>query len=178
MTNKSNHFLDADFVNVAKSQLKGLRDRLQEIDDSIAALQVERNVLTGKASALEQVLDSETLEIEGFPEGIEDKSQTKASSTPTVQPRRSGRQNPVDLAEEILAGRGGEPMHYRELADVVFDQGGDLPDGSRGATLNALMNQDGRFIRPFRRGQYALKRDYPDVKRSVGERRRRRAKAS
>ena len=178
MTSKPNQFLDVNFVNIAKNQLNDLRERLQEIDESIDALQVERHVLTGKASALEQVLDLGMPEIEDLPEGTGEKTQTKTSSILTVHPRRSDRQNPLDLAEKILADRRGEPMHYRELAGMVFDQGGDLPEGSRGATLNALMNRDDRFIRPFRRGQYALKRDYPELKRSVGARRRRRSSAT
>ena len=173
-----NKVKDMEFLKIAGNQLASLKRRLEEIDDSIEALQVERNDLTDKTSALEKVLDAWMPDPNGRSTETVEESGMRRNPESTNQERRVGRFNPADLAEKILSDRDGEPMHYRELANEVFDQGGDLPEGSRGATLNALMNQDVRFIRPLRRGYYALKKDHPNVKRSVGSRRRRRDSAS
>ena len=175
MDNNDAHILDVDFVKVAENQLDTLKIRLQEIDDVIQSLQTERRVLTEKASALENVLDAWMSGSSDHSAAIGEESRTEASADFATHLRRSNRFNPTDLAEKILSDLGGEPMHYRDLADVVFKQGGDLPKGSPAPTLNAMMNQDNRFIRPFRRGYYALRKDHPNVKRSVGARRRKRS---
>ena len=77
--------------------------------------------------------------------------------------------NVADIAAEILEERGGEDMHYKELARAVLERGGKL-GGKRpeGVLVTRLIN-DGRFIRPLRRGYYALRKHHPKAK-NIGER--------
>ena len=74
-----------------------------------------------------------------------------------------------DIAEEILRGLGGKELHYRELAERVTARGGVLNGIDPGNTLNARLSKDPRFVRPTRKGFYALRKDYPDAV-SVGAR--------
>ena len=79
----------------------------------------------------------------------------------------------TDLAAEILDDRQGDPMHYKDLALEVQSRGGDLSGVNVANILVARLVGDDRFVRPVRKGYYALKRDYPDAK-NVGARKRRR----
>ena len=79
----------------------------------------------------------------------------------------------TDIAEEILAERNREPMHYKDLAHEVQARGGTFSNENVAALLNARLVNDDRFVRPVRKGYYALRRDYPDAK-NVGARKRRR----
>ena len=85
----------------------------------------------------------------------------------------SAKLNLADLAAEILAEREREPMYYKDLAEEVQARGGDLVGTSPGQILVARLVNDSRFIRPVRKGYYALRQDYPNA-RNVGARRRRR----
>ena len=80
--------------------------------------------------------------------------------------------NVADIAEEILAERGGEHMYYKELASAVQARGGKLPSENGAGILVARIVSDGRFVRPYRKGYYALRKDYPDAK-NVGARKKR-----
>ena len=60
-------------------------------------------------------------------------------------------------------------MHYRELAKEIQARGGNIPGVDKDHTLIARLVKDDRFVRPTRRGFYALQRDYPNAK-SVGAR--------
>ncbi|MCY4080173.1 MAG: hypothetical protein OXF54_08010 [Caldilineaceae bacterium] len=73
------------------------------------------------------------------------------------------------IAVDILSERNREPMHYRELAKAIQAQGGSIPGVDKDHTLIARLVRDDRFVRPTRRGFYALRKDYPDAK-SVGAR--------
>ena len=77
--------------------------------------------------------------------------------------------DPCDYVEEILIERGGEAVHYKELAEEVIRRGGVLGGVTPWSTLSARLVRDGRFVRPTARGFYALRRDYPTA-RNVGER--------
>ena len=79
---------------------------------------------------------------------------------------------PREVAYQVLKERKGADMHYKPLADEVIKRGGDLPSSDPSALLNTLLTSDKskRFVRPFRRGCYALREDYPNLDRSVGER--------
>ena len=74
-----------------------------------------------------------------------------------------------DIAVDILSEQNREPMHYRELAKAIQARGGSIPGVDKDHTLIARLVRDDRFVRPTRRGFYALRRDYPDAK-SVGAR--------
>ena len=172
MPDKNNQILDADFLSVAENQMKSIRNRLKEIDDRIKDMQIERRVLTDKSRALESVLAAWVHKADKSHSTSPEEFEIKPSSSSTLYSRHSERRNSADLAEEILSERDGEHMHYKELAKEVLARGGNLPKGSPAFTLNAKMNQDSRFIRPFQRGFYALKKDHPNVNRSVGARSR------
>ena len=75
----------------------------------------------------------------------------------------------TDIAVEILGEREKEPMHYKDLTKEVQARGGNLKTTNAPNVLVARLVSDGRFVRPTRRGYYALRSDYPDVK-SVGAR--------
>ena len=88
----------------------------------------------------------------------------------------TGASNPAgrtmtDLATEILNERQGEQMHYKDLAQEIHSRGGDLSGVNAANVLVARLVSDDRFVRPFRKGYYALKRDYPDAK-NVGARKK------
>ena len=76
-----------------------------------------------------------------------------------------------DIAADILSERNRAPVHYRELAMTIQARGGSIPGVDKDHTLIARLVRDDRFVRPTRRGFYALRRDYPDAK-SVGARKR------
>ena len=77
----------------------------------------------------------------------------------------------TDIAEEILAERNQEPMHYKILAQEVQARGGIFSGENVAALLNARLVNDERFVRPVSKGFYALRRDYPNAK-NVGARKR------
>ena len=77
----------------------------------------------------------------------------------------------ADIAFEILSERNGETMYYKELAVEVKARGGDLPDENAAQNLVARLVNDGRFVRPVRKGFYGLRQDYPKAQ-NVGQRKR------
>ena len=87
----------------------------------------------------------------------------------------------LDMAEQVLRERKGEPMHYRELADELIRRGAVIRGQDPAGALVSRMTQDDsrrtdedrRFIRPTSKGFYALREDYPNA-RNVGARRRKR----
>lgn len=83
-----------------------------------------------------------------------------------------GRQTATDIAVAILSEQEKEPMHYKELAKEVLARGGNLPGKNPANNLVAKLVNDGRFVRPRNRGEYALRSDYPGFE-SVGTRRQR-----
>jgi hypothetical protein len=80
--------------------------------------------------------------------------------------------NVADMAHDILRERGREPMHYRELGELVRARGGDLTGPNPAQTLVARLAKDARFVRPQKRGYYSLREFYPRS-RSVGSRKKR-----
>ena len=75
------------------------------------------------------------------------------------------------LAEEVLLERNGLPMHYNDLAKEVQSRGAVIGGKAPGNTLIAKLTSDSRFVRPYRKGYYALRKDYPHVS-SVGSRKK------
>ena len=146
--------------------METLNDMLR---DEKARLEEEQRKLVKKISQV-QARSSEVrdrlLHIEGLL-GPGDEAETVVTGAPVA----SGR-NIADLAEEILAGRGGEHMYYKELAAAVQARGGKLPSENGAGILVARIVSDGRFVRPHRKGYYALRKDYPDAK-NVGARKKR-----
>lgn len=83
--------------------------------------------------------------------------------------------DPVEIARQILEEHGTEPIYYRELAAMVIERGGEIGGLDPAMTLVSQLVDDERFVRPFRRGWYALRMHYPKVK-SVGVRKKKRVK--
>ena len=75
----------------------------------------------------------------------------------------------VDVAFEVLSERGIEPMYYKDLAQEVRIRGGDLSGENAAQILVARLVNDDRFVRPIRKGFYALRKDYPNAQ-NVGQR--------
>ena len=76
-----------------------------------------------------------------------------------------------DIAEKILKGNNKTPMYYKDIAEKIRSMGGDLPGENPGALLVSRLVRDKRFVRPSRKGFYALRDDYPEAK-NIGQRRK------
>ena len=100
----------------------------------------------------------------------------KAAETVLPGAPNSVERNVTDIAEEILAEREREPMHYKDLAREVQARGGGLSGENAANVLVARLVSDDRFVRPLRKGFYARRRDYPTA-RNVGARKKRRGAA-
>ena len=162
----------------SNSELESLlgkeRDKLQqEIDQlrtEIEAMTRQRQFKEERLGHLQALLASE-------PPANSDPGQirprTSSSSTPTPQL--------LEMVENVLRERAGEPMHYRDLADELLKRGAVIRGQDPAGALVSRMTQDDnrraegekRFVRPTSKGFYALREDYPDA-RNVGARRRRR----
>ena len=77
----------------------------------------------------------------------------------------------VDVAFDILSDKHGEPMYYKDLAAEVRARGGDLSGENAAQILVARLVADDRFLRPIRKGFYALRKDYPNAK-NIGQRKK------
>lgn len=94
-------------------------------------------------------------------------------------PRSTPTPKLLEMVEEVLHERAGEPMHYRDLADELTKRGAIIRGQDPAGALVSRMTQDDnrrdeenrRFIRPTSKGFYALREDYPQA-RNVGARRR------
>ena len=102
-------------------------------------------------------------------EGLLGPSQDQFDSNPI----RSSAVNPdiADLAEQVLLEASPGEVHYRSLARAVRSRGGLLGGKRPESVLIARLVNDERFVRPTRKGYYALRKDYPDAT-SVGSRHR------
>lgn len=147
------HHLGEGFRKQAEHQLAGLEDRLKATEKSIRELDAERSQINAEVVALRSLL--------AIDDGQEIHDQSNARRY-AVDPR--------DVAIKILREQNGEEMHYKVLAQAVVDRGGHLPEKSPAAALNAIMNRDRRFVRPNRRGYYALREHHPRVKENAGRR--------
>ncbi len=148
-------------TEAAREELRQLEARDQELVAKIDGLEQERSELRKLIGALRTLAtdtqDSLTRDLSNF--------------KPSVFAETD---DPIEIAINILREKRSEDVHYKRLSDEVIKRGGSLPKSDPWTHLNYLMNQDARFTRPRRRGYYALKEDYPNLKRSVGERRRKR----
>ena len=99
---------------------------------------------------------------------------SEPAETTMVGSAISAERSLTDMAEEILGEREREPMYYKDLAREVQSRGGGLTGENAANILVARLVGDDRFVRPLRKGFYALRRDYPSAK-NVGARKRRRS---
>ena len=147
------HHLEARFRQEAERQLSELEAQLRIADENMKRLDLERSQVNAEVVALRSLLAID----DGQPIDV-----------PNNAPRYTI--DPRDVAIEILREKSGEEMHYKLLAQEVVQRGGHLPEKSPEAALNAIMNRDKRFVRPNRRGFYALREHHPRIKENAGRR--------
>ena len=100
-------------------------------------------------------------------------SDAHSSTALETQPQKS---DIADIAAAVLDERSGQPMYYKDLAIEVQARGGEIGGVKPWATLAARLVRDDRFVRPVRKGFYALRKDYPSAP-NVGARKRQRQAA-
>lgn len=166
------HWLDPSVPGQLRAELAAAQERR-------LTMEAERDELNSKLISLrthirkiQGLLGDDPLETEEFEREHVDPLVNRQGTSQVQPDQRTERI--LNIAEDILKQRGGADMHYSELADAVRKQGGNLPQHakSRHDTLIRMMNEDPqqRFIRPKRRGFYALTADHPGTQ-SVGSRR-------
>ena len=157
-----------------ESSLRGERDRLQreieQLREEIAAKELLTRTKIERLGHVQALLSHDSSPVaKPAPKRLE----SSAASTPSPKL--------LEMAEEILRERAGEPMHYRDLADELIKRGAIIRGQDPAGALVSRMTQDDnrradgekRFVRPTSKGFYALREDYPNA-RNVGARRRRR----
>ena len=154
-----NNLMSEDVRALDAIRLKNLKEQRDALEEEIDEKKIELQKVNNHIEAL-QVL-----------QGEEDKIKPKPDNTAAEGHPISSTTAPLEIAHQILKERKGADIHYTELAEEVVKRGGELRDGSANL-LNTLLTSDRRkrFVRPYRRGRYALKEDHPDLERSVGER--------
>ena len=134
------------------------------------ALEKEQLLLRSQASEIETRLEA----IEHRLEMVNGLMETPSTGA-TPHPGRNGtapKPRAVDIAFEVLSEQGTEPMYYKDLAQEVKARGGDLSGENAAQILVARLVNDERFVRPIRKGFYALRKDYPNAQ-NVGQRKMR-----
>ena len=154
-----------------EASLRGERDRLQQEIEQLSQEIAEKEQLSRakqlRLGHVQALLQDSPKAGKPAPRRLE----SGAASTPT--PRL------LDMVEEVLRERQGEPMHYRDLADEITRRGAIIRGKDPAAALVSRITQDEkrraggepRFVRPTSKGFYALREDYPNA-RNVGARRR------
>jgi hypothetical protein len=125
--------------------IDALQRRLDELKDAIGSEQVKaRDLVEAIGSKEEQVAHIiQLLAAEGV--RVRDASSGEA-----------GRKSVSDMAYELLADRPEqEPIHYRDLADLIMAEGEFIPGRNPGANLISHLSRDERFVRTGR-GTYGL----------------------
>lgn len=164
--------LNKELEQVLRSEWERMQDRRKSISDELIQLREELEALDDQMEHVKALLQY----IPGD-DGL--RLALEVAQQPVAQTGNHS-DDPVELAHSVLEGRSGEPVHYRELADLVMQRGGELGGQDPAQALVSRMVRDDRFVRPHRRGWYALRMHFPRVK-SVGARKkppRRRAAGS
>lgn len=136
-----------EFRITVSGKLAELKKEAEELTREISERQGKLANLSQLIKRLEEVLELSTLE--GEPD-----------SKPT--PRHANYREICELVEQILAENPGTPMHFQDIADEVQRRGIILGGKDPGRTLVAKLVHDARFVRPERKGYYALRADFPD----------------
>lgn len=159
MTIRSITGSETDTFRVTVSgRLTELRDEAEVLKGEIEERQRRLANLAQLINRLEEVLELSTIE-----------------DAPDAKPvlRHANYKEICNLVAQILAEHDKKPVHFRQLADEVRRRGIRLGGADPGRTLVAKLVWDDRFIRPERKGYYALREDYPDAP-NVGERKNQR----
>ena len=139
-----------------------------------AALEADRSLIRQDMSDKEarlREIERRLAHVNGL---LEDEPEAVALEQPPD--RTSPRSNAVEIAYTVLSERNRQPMYYKDLAKEVASQGGDISGSNAAQILVARLVRDERFVRPVRKGFYALRDDYPNAP-NVGARKRRRRAA-
>jgi hypothetical protein len=151
---------------VLKDEWSRLVRRREQVQEELVHLQTELDGIDRRLSHVMALLDMET-----------DEQGSNRSAVIRESSMESDAGDPVEFAYRILQAKAGEPLYYKELAEEVMRQGAKLPGGDPALTLVSRLVRDDRFVRPFRRGWYALRIHYPKGK-SVGARVRKAGRAA
>jgi len=143
------------FRVMVSGKLAELRDEAEVLKGEIEERQSRMTNLAQLILRLEEVLELSTIE-----------------DAPDAKPvlRQANYREICDLVEQILVENPGTPMHFQDLAEEVRRRGVLLGGKDPGRTLVAKLVHDPRFVRPERKGYYALRADFPDSP-NVGARR-------
>ena len=128
-----------------EEEKRGLRNQISEAEDRIHQIDQRLALVHGLLNP--------------------DNHVTSSGDAKGSQPRASC----VDIAFEVLSEREGETMYYKELAGEVMIRGGNISGENAAQVLVARLVKDERFVRPVRKGFYALRKDYLNAP-NVGER--------
>lgn len=148
-----------------EEEKESLEARRNELELEIAKLEAEKEAISfrlGHVVALLRGLE---------PKKVEEEYRSASQRSEKGQEYA----DPIEIAHQILEEHGTEPVYYRELADMVIERGGEIEGSDLAMTLVSKLVADERFVRPFRRGWYALRVHYPKVK-SVGARKKKKVK--
>jgi hypothetical protein len=154
--------MDAVLRKALENEKAVLEAKYVDIDKQLTALRAENEAVSARLSHIVALLKEP---------GAEDQN---AAGSSQARPANEvyEESDPVEIAYSILDQRGQDPVHYKELADLVRQKGGILEGSNPALVLVSRLVTDDRFVRPFRRGYYALRKYYPKAK-NVGCRRRR-----
>jgi len=150
--------MDIALRTALENEKKTLEAEYENLETQITALRAESEMVSVRLGHIVALLKGQ---------GTED-GEAQVDSTITAQEES----DPLEIAYRILDEKGQDPVHYKELADLVKGRGGTLEGSDPALTLVSRLVTDDRFVRPFRRGYYALRKYYPKSK-NVGRRRRR-----
>ena len=146
--------------NLTEAMLVGLNDLRLEVRDLEKKLRTIQRELERARNQL--------VHAQAYMDLEQRKAATQSPESASGVPSRA---EVCDNVERILRGNNKEPMHYRELEKELRRRGvvigGKKPENG----LVSRIYNDKRFVRPARRGYYALREDYPDSK-SIGERKK------
>jgi hypothetical protein len=142
-----------------QNEKRTLESEYEDLEKQITALRTEREAVSVRLGHIVALLKE--------PGSEETETQASSLFQPEVAQEAS---DPIEIAYRILEEKGPDPVHYRELADLVKQRGGSLQGSNPALALISRLVLDDRFVRPFRRGWYALRKYYPKSK-NVGRRR-------
>lgn len=162
------HYSNGTLERSLRSEHDRLQQTIEQLRQEIEAKEAEYRANEERLVHVQALLSTEPPAVSERPRRLHS---APSPSTPTPQL--------LDMVEEILRERAGEPMHYRDLAEELIKRGAVIRGQDPAGALVSRMTQDDnrraegerRFIRPTSKGFYALREDYPNA-RNVGTRRR------
>ena len=149
---------DQGLMDAIRAGQQRLQNDVRELEKKAQEVQRELERARSKLAHVEGFLNLE----EEKPQGME-----------PADSRSPSKDEVCNAVEQVLRGNNSEPMHYRELEEELRQRGIVILGKNPANGLVSRIHKDKRFVRPTRRGYYALREDYPGVP-SIGERKSRR----